>query len=321
MYRFQDRFFWCEHDDVSSLSSRVSYINTLINHIRQTMPNQEQPLTLISLGAGGLLMESFIHTQLKGNGYQDIYWRVIDAEYGPDGTQCCLSHRDSLDAFAALTAEKLAVYASDQRYFNTSAGGGGGTNDRDRGATVLLGIDPPTASSQALGLTYLDPLRMSVKGRPVEDIADANCLYLISCDPEDKELVHHAMAALARGDRVVTLGSIIKCHVNKFGRCEVLSTQSPSSLMMKTACAPLLEQEKTAQASTSTFDMTLSDIKRAVERYVAAMADENDLYYAVCCVSDYEVSLARLRDHIIDNPHSSLLATLEMNATHIENFP
>ncbi|WP_291971570.1 hypothetical protein [Candidatus Symbiopectobacterium sp.] len=132
------------------------------------------------------------------------------------------------------------------------------------------------------------------------------------------------MAALARGDRVVTLSSILKCHVNKFGRCEVLSTQSPRSLMMKEACTLLLEQAeqaKTTQASTSALEMTLSDIKRTVERYVAAMADENDLYYALHCVSDYDVSLARLRDYIIDNPCASLLATLEMNATHIENYP
>lgn len=67
--------------------------------------------------------------------------------------------------------------------------------------------------------------------------------------------------------------------------------------------------------------MTLSDIKRTVERYVAAMADENDLYYALCCVSYYDVSLARLRDYIIDNPYSSLLATLEMNATNTESYP
>lgn len=184
IYRFQDRLFWCEHEDVSSLHSRVSYINTLMNHIRQTMPNRDQPLTLISLGAGGLLMESFIHAQLQGNGYQDISWRVIDIEYGPDGTQRCLSHRDSLEAFATLAAEKLAVYCSDQRYFNTFMGGNGATNDRGRGATVLLGIDPPTSSSQALGMVCFDPQSMSVKGRPVEDVTDANYFYLIACDPE-----------------------------------------------------------------------------------------------------------------------------------------
>ncbi|MFT8210035.1 MAG: hypothetical protein ACMZI0_04395 [Symbiopectobacterium sp.] len=66
--------------------------------------------------------------------------------------------------------------------------------------------------------------------------------------------------------------------------------------------------------------MTLSDIKHAVERYFATMT-EKSLYYAACCMSDYDVSLARLRDHIIDNHHSSLLATLEMNGTHIENYP
>ncbi|MCW2485127.1 hypothetical protein J5069_04360 [Candidatus Symbiopectobacterium sp. NZEC127] len=321
IYRYQDALFWCEHEDVSSLHSRVNYLNKVVNHIRQTMPNRDQPLTLLSLGAGGLLMESFIHAQLQCNGYQDIHWRVIDIEYGPDGTQQCLSHRDSLDAFAAITSGKLAVYGSDQHYFNTFWGGNGATSDRSRGATVLLAIDPPTSSSQVLGIASLDPNSMSVKGRPVEDIADANCLYLIASEPEYKTQVHHAMAALARGDHMMTLGSILKCYVNKFGGCEVLSTQSPSSLMMKEACVPLLAQEKTTQASTSTLEMTLSDIRRAVERYVAAMADENGLYFAVCCVSDYDVSLTRLRDYIVDNPHSSLLATLEMNATRIENHP
>lgn len=129
------------------------------------------------------------------------------------------------------------------------------------------------------------------------------------------------MAALVRGDRVVTPGCIIKCYVNKFGGCEVLSTKSPRSLKMKEACTPLLEQAKTTQASTPALEMTLSDIKRAVERYVAAMADENDLYYALCCVSDYDVSLGRLSDYIIDNAYSSLFAILEMNATHIESYP
>ncbi|WP_440864168.1 hypothetical protein [Symbiopectobacterium purcellii] len=320
MYRFQDQLFWCEHDDVSSLNSRVSYLNAVVNHIRQTMPNRDQPLTLISLGAGGLLMESFIHKQLQGHGYQDINWRVIDIEYGPDGVHRCLSYRDSLDDFAGLTAGKLAVYSSEQHYFTTGTGGNGATNDRDRWATVLLIIDPPTSSSQALGRACIDPQSMSVKGRPVEDIAAANCLYLIACDPEYKELVDHAMAMLARGDRIATLCSILKCHVNKFGRCEVLSTQAPRSLMMKEACIPLLEQAKTIQASTSAPEMTISDIKRAVERYVTAMADENNLYYSVCCVSDYDVSLARLRDYIIDSPHSSSLATLEINATCIENY-
>lgn len=321
LYRYQGSLFWCEHEDVSSLHSRVSYLNKVVNHIRQTMPCRDQPLTLISLGAGGLLMESYIHAQLQGDGYQDINWRVIDIEYGPNATQGCLSHRDSLDAFAEITAGKLAVYGSDQHYFNTFMGGDGATNDRNHGATVLLAIDPPTSVSQAMGTAGLDSQCMSVKGRPVEDIADANCLYLIASDPEHKAQVHQAMAALARGDHMVTLSSILTCHVNKFGGCEVVSTQSPRSLMMKAACTPLLEEAKTTQASTSALEMTLSDIRRAVERHVAARADEDDLYYAVCCVSDYDVSLARLRDYIIDNPHSSLLATLEMNATRVESYP
>lgn len=277
IYRFQDRLFWCEHDDVSSLHSRVSYLNAVVNHIRQTMPNRDQPLTLILLGARGLLMESFIHAQLQGNGYQDINWRVIDIEYGSDGVHRCLSYRDSLDAFTALTAGKLAVYGSEQRYFNTGMGGNGATNDRGRGTTVLLTIDPPTSLSQALGMACLDPHSMSVKGRPVEDIADANCLYLIACDPEYKEQADHAMAMLARGDRIATLSSILTCHVNKFGGCEVLSMQAPRNLMMKAACTPVLEQAKTTQASTSAPEMTISEIKRAVERYVTAMADERSL--------------------------------------------
>lgn len=319
VYRQMSDMFWSEHEDISSLRSRVSYINSVLNHIQQ-LSNKDRAITLISFGSGGLLMESFIHRQLQHLGYRDISWRVIDIDYGDYHHRHNHAYDLSLDAFSKITSGHLSVYRSEQNYFNSSYGGSSAVDDRSRGITVLLAIDPPTTPSQILGTACVDPARMSVKGRPVEDITDANCFYVIASDPEMQNQVQEAITSLAQGDKVVTLGSIIKCHVNKFGHCEVLSTQSERSLAMAEGCKQLLEQAKATQASTSKSEMTLSDIKRTVDHYLATRA-EKSLYYSACCVSDYDISLARLRGHIMDNHHSSLFAGLELNHTHIEKYP
>ena len=317
VYRQMSDMFWNEHEDISSLYSRVSYINSVLNHIQQ-ISNKDRAITLISFGSGGLLMEYFILKQLQHYGYRDISWRVIDIDYGDYHLRQHHAYDLSLDAFSKIIPGRVSVHCSDQHYFDSCFGGSNAIYDRTRGATVLLAIDPPTAPSQILGTACDDPKRMSVKGRPVEEITNANCLYVIASDPEMQHHVQDIITALVQGDKVVTLGNIIKCHVNKFGNYEVQSTQSEISRAMQEGCKSLLEQMKVIQASTS--QMRLSDIKYTVDHYLATRAKKS-LYYTVFCVSDYDVSLTRLRDYISDNHHSSLFAGLTLNNTHIEKYP
>lgn len=46
---------WIENQNVASLTGRIEFINQLISYVIENIPQRNTPLTLVSMGSGGLL--------------------------------------------------------------------------------------------------------------------------------------------------------------------------------------------------------------------------------------------------------------------------
>jgi len=137
---------WIENEQVASLNSRIDFINKMTSHILEKIPLRDTPITLISLGSGGLLTEYFIHQQLENSGYQDINWRIIDSDYQNGG------YENTRKEFREKVNGNVRAFTAEQAYLNKPLAEGDkklAGNDRNRGAAVILAINPPTILSSA----------------------------------------------------------------------------------------------------------------------------------------------------------------------------
>lgn len=106
------------------------------------MPLRDKPITLISLGSGGLLTESFINEKIKNSGYKDISWRIIEPDYQNNGYKLCR------EEVKKRVNDNIVAFTTEQKYLNKSLGHSVlAENDKNRGTVVVLAIDPPAILS------------------------------------------------------------------------------------------------------------------------------------------------------------------------------
>ncbi|WP_369790823.1 hypothetical protein [Rouxiella sp. WC2420] len=168
---------WIENQNVASLTGRIEFINQLISYVIENIPQRNTPLTLVSMGSGGLLTEKFINQQLKKAGYSDIHWRMIDVDYQQNG------YRQSRNEFRDKVEKNVLSFTSEQAYLNQNSGPTPlAVDDKFRGASIVLSIDPPSPlEGQEAAASELSDC-MLIRGRPVNDIKQANGIYLMVAD-------------------------------------------------------------------------------------------------------------------------------------------
>ncbi len=308
--RIMGNLSWVENDEVASLNSRIDFINRTVSTIIETMPSQETPITLVSLGSGGLLTEYFIHQQLKTSGYQDINWRIIDADYKNGGLE------DSRKEFRATVAGKVKAFTAEQAYLNKSPEENGeklATSDKQRGAVVVLSINPPTILSSE---TAIDSSCISLRGSALQDASKANAIYLMAAVYSAKETVINGMNQMYSDIQIVTSDSLLKYSVNRQGNYEVsFSGSKPSTFIRNGAEVYLaaLNQETHSENN----KISLGDIDKALDKYISSLPAIG-AYGMNIFVSDYDQSIIELNDFFTDSHNQILFASFDRNHTSFE---
>lgn len=298
---------WGEYEHLASLHDRIDFINKVTSYITDKIPLRDTPITLISLGSGGLLTESFIDEQLKNSGYKDLNWRVIDPDYQNNGYAQCRNE------FKQRVNNNVMAFTTEQAYLNESPGHYGlAENDKNHGATVILSIFPPTVLPEI----SCDPDSMVLKGRSVEDVSEANGIYLFVVPPNYKEMLDQIPLVLSEGSQLIVLNCALKCLINKQGNYEINVSPSETGRFINNGTKPYLDSlSKTSNPTQKKIE--LSHIGNAFDKYIEKLNNRDQLGMKFF-ISDYDVSIAKLQDYFIESNNKTLFASFDKNETSLK---
>ncbi|XBS68036.1 hypothetical protein ABK905_14220 [Acerihabitans sp. KWT182] len=306
-HRHFGNFSWVENEH-SSLNGRIDYLNKATMHIIESLSSRENPVTLVSLGSGGLLTEWFLHQQLKRAGFQKLNWRLIDVDYQKGGYEECLK-----DFKKKLEKEDVRAFITEQDYFNETIGHDNlKNNDKAQGAVVVLNIAPPRAlkSSSALAAAN-DPDCMLVRGRPIQEVEKANGIYLFKASQTYKQDLLNVKQLLSDGDSIVHLDCALNCAVNNVGDVVVRHSPSQTGRALNEGIKPYLDKLEGIGKSLGR-KIELHNLDKSLERFVADIIHSGE-FGLKFLVSDYDTSLAKLREHFLDGNNPVLFATFDNN--------
>lgn len=310
--RFIGHLSWVENEHVASLNGRIDFINKMTSSIVETIPLRDTPITFISLGSGGLLTEFFINEQLKNSGYKDLNWRVIDPNYQNNGYEQCRKEFKE-----RVGNNNVMAFTTEQTYLKKSLGHSGlAQNDKNRGATVVLSIDPPTALSGSSSEVSYNPDCMILKGRPVEDVSKANGIYLLVTKTNYKDMLHQIPHALSEGRQLVALDCGLKCSINNQGNCEVNFSPSETGSFINNGTKPYLDSlSKIANQVQKKIE--LSNVDKSFDKYIEKLngSGQSGIKFFV---SDYDTSIVKLHDYFIDTNKKTLFASFDKNEISFE---
>jgi len=308
--RIMGKLSWIENEQVASLNSRVDFINKTVSTILATMPAHERSITLVSLGSGGLLTEYFIHQQLKKAGYQDINWRIIDADYQNGGFE------DNRKEFREKVTDKVKAFTAEQAYLNKSSDEFGeklAAGDKHRGAVVVLSINPPTILSSEIPI---DSSYITLRGSAIKDASKANAIYLIAACSSAKETVQKEMNKMYSEMQVITSECVLKYSVNSQGYYKVNASSSHSGNFIKNGAEVHLK-ELNNNSNLGDNNITLSDIDQALDKYILTLPAIG-AYGMKIFVSDYDQSIIELNNFFTDSHNETLFASFDKNHTSFE---
>lgn len=165
-------FIWVENDSYASLEKRCEFITELAKRVDEMNLPRDQPLTVVSLDSKGLLSEWYVHEQFQKMGFTNLHWRIIDLEYADTNTH------STIQAFSDRANADVCHYINEQTYINRSPGQTSqALNDRSLGATIVLSLDAPFGAEADQSVVN-DPAYLKLRGKSVDDIKQANAIYL-----------------------------------------------------------------------------------------------------------------------------------------------
>lgn len=303
-FRYIGSRSWFENENIASLNGRVDFINKITSCMIESIPLRDKPITFISLGSAGLLTESFINEQLKTAGYKDISWRIIDVDYKSNGyEQCRKEFREQVNA-------NVRAFTSEQAYLNKSLDHGMlAENDKNRGAIVILSINPPTdLENKNYPADY-----MILKGRPTEDVKKANAVYFIFTPNSHKEMFYQVPKELSKGKNLIGLDCALKCTINKHGKPELSYSPSEKGKIIYDGVKRLLDH-RYENADQPQRKIELSDVDEVFDKYIKIINITGNTGIKFF-VSDYETSQLNLHDYFTNGNNETLFSSFERNET------
>ncbi len=310
-HRCMRHFSWVENEH-SSLNGRIEYINKTTSRIIESIQLRESPVTLVSLGSGGLLTEYFLHQQLKNAGCRQLYWRVIDLDYQNDGYEPCRK-----DFKVEAGNENVKAFTTEQAYLRKSIDHKFlSDNDKNQGVVVVLNVSPPRAITNSSSSEGYDSDCMLIRGRPIEEAEKANSIYLLMASPASKKDLLNVKKALSEGDSIVHLDCALNCSVNSSGDVVVIHSPSPTGRALNEGIKPYVDKLGGVAKSVGR-KIELFNLNKSLEGFVDGI-NNGGAFGIKFLVSDYDTSLVKLREHFLGGNNPVIFATFDNNESFFE---
>lgn len=320
-FRHYQEMHWFEQAETASLGARIHFIRSLVERIMIMNLRREQPLTLISLGSGGLLAEYLITRLLADEGFTDLHWRCIDVLYAQD------VYERAISALRARTNARVEVFTNVQAYLTTANSARMlAADDRRDSAAVLLSMAPPTMCMDNLTSAQKKMLGdcICIRGNITNELDEANSVNIIFMENNDIDDYYEKLnKGLSNTSQITWLKHVMKCSVDNHGNFDIAYSADKY--------ADIIYSRLTAQ---------LSAIWRSALSYpedgpcVAPLLGLPHIITAVGLMriqlpvlpvtlklflfNDYDIALADLRAFFRDGSWPTLFASFEKNATDIE---
>src|SRR5476651_2441202 len=294
--RKKNHLFWTENQSSATLPMRIEFINKLLDHIKQMDYPRTSPLTFISLGSAGLLMEWFIHERLVAAGYEKINWRLIDLGYknNPiiDGLLGDFSRKVSADS---------QIFTSDRDYFSRLAASDSlSIDDRAMGACIVLAVCPPTqlpGPALSTSETICPEVCLRIRGKTVENIAQANSIYAMIAKPEEiQPIARQLFQGLEDIDTITWLSNVAKFHIDQKNDVQITYSADLSDKSLKKIISSYIQQARDVAdhirsiTDNRSDEFNLSLIDKAIQMFKQSLAEKslNQLICTTFLVSDYD---------------------------------
>ena len=174
---------WGGNADNASVRGRATFLNKLEHFIAHAVPDKSAPLTMISHGSFGLLMEDIAHKALLRRGFSNIRWRCIDPLYDASIASAKLGFALTQRASEAFARTKTDVkfFATESEYLHDGGTPSIAERDRSAGTTMLMAIAPEIDYDPRAN----QPGKRSLGGVVVNHAAKANTAYLFYGPSDD----------------------------------------------------------------------------------------------------------------------------------------
>ncbi|TKI05821.1 hypothetical protein [Martelella alba] len=305
-YRRWGGLCWLENNWQSSLETRLRFIGELAEHLISMRLGHDKPITLISLGSGGMLFECYIHRFLSDLGFKNVRWRLIDLCYlnkSPNGM---------LEEFRLKAAtENVQAFTSEQEYLRSLADGKAlAYDDRQISATVVLCVNSPQDHAGDITSGALAGCRR-FRATRVSSADLANSLFFMVSHRRYRFQLDAALTEASRPNRIVILDNALRCAMVPGNTLRLDNSPSVSGRLlnerMQVCLKDLFTERQKRQAK-----VTLADIDRLADNLADRLLQEHDLYVLRYFASDYDIGLENLRGFCADGS-STLLAKLDWN--------
>jgi hypothetical protein len=269
---------------------RIQFVNSIVAKIDSEQPVRSWPVTLISLGAGGVLTEFLIDQQLRKAGYTDLRWRLIEADRRTEFADAYLDFAERLATATGRPAD-LKHYFSEQQYLNCPSA----TADQAAGLRVLLEIDPPSHADLPIAFptAQLGQL-VRVRGVRTDNLQHANAGCLIAVPARYADLIIQAESTLAGGEPIVFNGGFkfARTGSNAIG---LSVCESHITAVVRAAFAAFVEPMAGIAAPSRPYGFT--QMYRLLEAFVADYSSRNaEFALRLMLVTDFDVSRTRLAE-------------------------
>ncbi|WP_413740021.1 hypothetical protein ACL2XQ_02150 [Sodalis sp. RH14] len=316
-YRFYHGMRWFEHADTASLSARIHFTRCLVDRIIAMDLPRQQPLTLISLGAGGLLAEYVISRLLTDKGFTHLRWRCIDVMY---------AHEDFADAirvFRECTGSCIETFSTERAYLDPMAGAGAwAAGDRDDGAAIVLSMAPPAIAMKDLTPSQEKQLagQVCMRGHITEELEEANCVNIIFALNNNIDSYYQELTAVLKGsNKLIWLNCILKCSVNDQGHYDMVSSADTYADVIYNRLTTQLHQLwKSARLRTAGAPGDAVPVLSLSQIIIAAGLLRTRwpplrVIHKLFLFNDYDIALSGLRAFFRDGSRSTLFASFENN--------
>jgi hypothetical protein len=301
------------HCTAATQKNKVELINVVAARIN-ALPT-DRPITIISLGSGGLLVEDLIFKQLSLAHQKQVRFRVIDPDYLKGRPQ----YQEYNAAIKSFKADKEAVkYVTSTTYLAAQLNGKRlAGSDQQEGPVIILAVNPPT---QWGGDTTDTEERLALRGIPYssESIDKANAILV--------ELVtksEHLNAAAQNIERLKK-GYILDCH-NSAMICSADQKGDFHFEVSPNFIAQFLfdyvrgDIRRQIDASGDTQDPPLQRLHKAVMSVVNNFKTPlGALGFSI--MSGYDQSESELKEHFSLSKHPAIFASLRDNKVELNEL-
>jgi hypothetical protein len=301
----------------ATLPEKLELINEIAWFINN-MPSH-QPITIVSLGSGLLLVEDLLFKQLSAAHQSQVRFRIIDPDY-MQGRPHYKDHSEAINDFGSSRNTEPFITSTD--YLSRVVDGKRlADSDREQGPVFILSVNPPSE------LGELDPQMVSdcllVKGStyPPKMIDKANALLFEIMLPSEALLKAKNSVSPAHGKNVLNFDNMsMICYPDHKGELKFeAAPYHNAALFFNDIKDMILGKKGTAQKA---GDLPLTSLYRAALSVARDFESQNndEVRLKVSILSGYDRSVSELNEHFASSPNPAICASLENNQIEIKEL-